>query len=114
MLCPDRVGINEYRCLYFDIAQHENRIADRLRKGLREAGFGFYCETSTNQVFPLLPLALVEELEKDFFFHRWAPEQDGLIPIRLVTGWGTTEAEVDAFLVQVQRYGDRRFCMKNG
>ena len=114
MLCPDRVGINEYRCLYFDIARHENRIADRLRKGLREAGFGFYCDTSTNQVFPLLPLAPVEELEKDFFFHRWAPEQDGLIPIRLVTGWGTTEAEVDAFLMQVQQYCDKRFCMKNG
>jgi threonine aldolase len=94
---------DEYKCLYFDIARRENYLADRLRTGLRELGCRFYCETSTNQVFPLLPVRLVEQLEENFIFHRWAPEQDGLIPVRLVTGWGTTEEEVDILLDCVRK-----------
>ena len=94
---------DEYQCLYFDIARYENILADRLRDGLKELGIPFYCETSTNQVFPLLPVRLVEQMEKDFIFHRWAPEQDGLIPVRLVTGWGTTEEEIDTLLDCVRK-----------
>ena len=58
----------------------------------------FYSESQTNQVFPILPRAVVSELEKEFFFYEWAPEKDGMIPIRLVTAWGTEESDVDAFL----------------
>ena len=38
------------------------------------------------------------DMEKDFFFYEWVPEKDGKIVIRLVTSWGTTEEDVDAFL----------------
>ena len=58
----------------------------------------FYGESQTNQVFPILPVEAVRELEKEFFFHEWASEKDGMIPIRLVTGWGTEEDDVRAFL----------------
>ena len=40
----------------------------------------------------------MKELEENFFFYEWAPEKDGMIPIRLVTSWGTTEDDVKAFL----------------
>ena len=86
----------------FQIARHENSMASRLRKGLEEAGCTFYSYSPTNQIFPILPTAVVEKLEEEFFFYRWAPEKNGMIPIRLVTGWGTQEDEVEALLARVK------------
>ncbi|MBQ5799874.1 MAG: threonine aldolase [Oscillospiraceae bacterium] len=89
--------------IYFEMAAHENRLAEKLREGLGALNVQFYSDSQTNQVFPVLPTAVVEELEKDFFFYRWAPEKDGMTPIRLVTAWGTQEADVDAILEAVAR-----------
>jgi threonine aldolase len=90
-------------CVYYEMAAHANRLALKLREGLQALGIGFYSDSPTNQIFPVLPTAAVEALEKDFSFYRWAPEKDGMTPIRLVTGWGTEEADVDAFLEAVRR-----------
>lgn len=79
-------------------------MAEILRNGLKKAGVRFFGNSPTNQVFPILPAAVVKKLEKDFFFYEWAKEKDGMIPIRLVTGWGTQEEEVKAFLAAVRKY----------
>lgn len=91
-------------CVYFQAARHANEMADILRKGLKELGVGFFGSSPTNQVFPILPAKVVKELEKDFFFYEWAKEPDGMTAIRLVTGWGTKEEEVLAFLSAVRGY----------
>ena len=89
--------------VYFRMAEHSNRMAKRLLTGLKEMGVSFYSESQTNQIFPVLPTAVVKELENDFFFYEWAPEKEGMIPIRLVTAWGTKEEEVDALLAAVRK-----------
>ena len=91
------------RSIYFEIAAHANRMARILREGLSTLGIGFYSDSRTNQVFPILPAPVVGELEKEFLFHRWAQEKDGMVPIRLVTGWGTEETEVEALVRAVKR-----------
>lgn len=89
--------------LYFEMARHANEMAEKLKKGLMDLGVSFYSDSQTNQLFPILPAAVVKELEKDFFFYEWAPEKDGMIAIRLVTGWGTSESDVDALLSALQK-----------
>lgn len=89
--------------IFFEMAAHANAQADRLRQGLVALGVKFLCDSQTNQVFPVLPAPIVAELEKDFFFYRWAPEKNGYIPIRLVTAWGTKSSDVDAFLTAMKR-----------
>ena len=84
--------------IYFQMAAHSNAMAKMLREGIEKAGYGFLGNSHTNQIFPILPAAKVKELEENFFFYEWAPEKDGMIPIRLVTSWGTTEDDVKAFL----------------
>ena len=90
--------------LYYEIAARENRVADILRDGLNELGVRFFSPSTTNQVFPIMSANAVRRLEKEFFFYEWAPEKEGMIPIRLVTGWGTTEEDADAFLSAAKRY----------
>lgn len=89
--------------LYYEIAAKENRIADILRDGLGEMGITFFSPSTTNQIFPILKTEVVRELQKEFFFYEWAKESGGMIPIRLVTGWGTTESDAEAFLDAVKR-----------
>jgi len=87
--------------LLYRIGRRENELADRLRTGLDKLGIRMYSESPTNQVFPLIPVEVDEELKKDFFYYDWAPARDGFVPIRLVTSWGTTEGEVDAILKRI-------------
>lgn len=89
-------------CLYYEIAKHSNRMAERLKAGLESLGIGFYSESQTNQLFPIFPKNVVEDLEKEFFFYRWAPEEKGMIPVRFVTGWGTKEEDVDALIEKLK------------
>lgn len=82
--------------IYFQMAAHSNAMARKLKRELVNMGIGFLSESPTNQIFPILPVQVVEELEKRFVFHRWAPERDGMVPVRFVTSWGTKEEEVSA------------------
>ena len=88
---------------YFSMAAHANQLASELREGLSKMNVRFYSESQTNQVFPILPAEVVRELEKDFFFYEWAPEKDGMIPIRLVTAWGTEKADIREFLEKTRK-----------
>jgi threonine aldolase len=89
--------------IYYEMAAHSNRLADKLRDGLRALGVRFYSDSPTNQIFPVLPAAAVNELRKDFFFYDWAQASDGMQPVRLVTSWGTKDSDVDAFLDSTRR-----------
>lgn len=84
--------------IWMEMARKANALAKKLRDGLSARGVTFYGTSLTNQVFPILPVDVIAELAKDFFFYEWTPEKDGKRVIRLVTGWGSTEEDVDAFL----------------
>ena len=85
--------------LYISNARHAVQLAEKLAAGLRALGFQFMHATPTNQVFPILPDTLINQLHQRYGFHVWCPAQ---IPahsvIRLVTSWSTPESAVDEFL----------------
>ena len=89
--------------LYFKTARHANEMARLMREGLKDLGVEFYSKSPTNQIFPILPVKVVEQLEKEFMFYRWPPERDGKIAIRLVTGWGTKREEVEYLINTVKK-----------
>lgn len=89
--------------IYFEMAAHANAMAKLLREELTALGIEFYSESPTNQIFPILPASVVKELEKEVAFHLWAPEKDGMIPIRLVTGWGTDQRDVEELVRIIKR-----------
>jgi len=89
--------------LYFDLARHANAMAAKLSIGITEAGFPFLSPTESNQVFPILPNALIETLLKNFEFYVWAKSDDMHSAVRLVTSWATPETQVDNFLATLQQ-----------
>ena len=84
--------------LYFKLAEHSNALANKLRDGIAAKGYGFWVDSPTNQIFPVMPLPLVEKLEEKYFFYRWLPDDGKNVCIRLVTSWGSTEEDVASFL----------------
>jgi threonine aldolase len=103
--------------LFFELARHANAMAARLRDALSAQSVAFLADSPTNQLFPILPAAVVEALEARYAFHRWQAMPDGGIAIRLVASWATKPEAVDSFITDARealtrsvRAGGGRAC----
>lgn len=83
--------------LYFEIAKHQNEMALELSSALSKAGVSFMVESSTNQIFPILPSSVVEQLKKEYDFEVWKEVNSQEIVIRLVTSFNTSLGNVRDF-----------------
>lgn len=89
--------------LFFELAKHGNRMAEQLAKGIKDMGYGFLVPSSTNQIFPIFPDAIIKELQKDYGFYVWQKKEQGVSAIRLVTSWATREESVSGFLEDLKK-----------
>ena len=84
--------------LFFELAGHENRMAELIYAACQKRGYPFLCACQSNQLFPVLPVEKIQELEKSFKFLRWKKIDDGHWAVRLVTSWATQEKTVAALI----------------
>lgn len=85
--------------LYFHLGRHSNTLALRLRREMGALGFPFPVESPTNQQFPVLPNAVIEQLQHlGYEFEIEHPVDDAHTCIRLVTSWAMPESAVEDFL----------------
>lgn len=84
--------------LYLSMGRHANALAEKLTAGLKGLGVPLAADSPSNQVFPILPGSVVEQLEADAAFERQYQLEDGRVCIRLVTSWCSQPEDVDAFL----------------
>lgn len=89
--------------LYFELARHANAAAEKLTLGIQALGFGFLTRSTTNQIFPILPNPLIQELLKSYGFYVWAKAEGDASAIRLVTSWATSTEKVDQFLEDLKK-----------
>lgn len=87
--------------LFFENCEHANDLAQKLSLAISAKGYGFADETQTNQVFPVLPNAIITRLSQDFDFHIWEPRSGDMSVIRLVTSWATPDRAVDGLLEKI-------------
>lgn len=84
--------------LYLQLASHANRLSEQLTEGLCALGIPLLTDSPSNQVFPILPNAVVAELEKDFTFEIQERIGDTHTCIRFVTAWCSSEHDIIALL----------------
>ena len=89
--------------LFFDLSRHSNRMAAKLTAAIKATGFKMSSESTSNQIFPILPNQLITELEKKFEFYRWSKFNDDFTVLRLVTSWATEESKVDEFIDELAK-----------
>lgn len=89
--------------LYFELADYANKMAVRIRTEISQAGYSFLTDSPTNQIFPILPNALIAKMQKNYSFHIWSAIDPERSVIRLVTSWATREEAVTRFLEDFHR-----------
>lgn len=94
--------------LYFEIAGHAVRMAERLKNGLLEAGYVLSVDSMTNQQFVIVSeeelLAIRESYGVSYIE---ALGEDRHI-IRLCTSWATKESDVEQFLRDAKKLKEAR------
>ncbi|MEG0526762.1 MAG: low specificity L-threonine aldolase [Longicatena sp.] len=83
--------------LYYDLAKHANEMAQQIKDTMKSCGIKFFMESTTNQLFPILPNTLIKALEKDYLFQNWCTIDDTSRAVRFVTSWATSKEAVDVF-----------------
>ena len=84
--------------LFFQLANHANSMAQKISQALLAKGHTLFADTQTNQIFPILPNTLIEQLQQQFAFYVWQPQDAEHSVIRLVTSWATDIEQVEAFI----------------
>ena len=80
--------------LYFDIAKHAVRLADRIRATLDKMDVPYLVPGISNQIFPILPDSLLEKLAEEFCFTEMERVDEKHRAVRFCTSWATTEENV--------------------
>lgn len=90
--------------LYFEIAKKANLLADKIRDALDALGYTYLVPGVTNQIFPILPDDLLENLAREFSFSEQERVDEDHRAIRFCTSWATTEENVNALCDALQKY----------
>ena len=88
---------------YVALGAHANAMALKLKAGIAALGYPFFCDSITNQQFPIFPDGVMEALKPDFDFEFSSKPDAGHTCVRLVTSWATPESNVDAFLEALKK-----------
>ena len=91
--------------LYFDIAGHAVRMADKIRSVFDEMGVPYLVSGVTNQIFPILSDEFLAELGKNFMFTEMERVDENHRCVRFCTSWASTEEKVDALCRELKRIG---------
>ena len=89
--------------LYFKIAAHADAMADKIRAVLTELNIPCMVPGITNQIFPILPDCVLEELAKTICFTEMERIDDSHRCIRFCTSWATKEENVQVLTDELRR-----------
>lgn len=89
--------------LYEQISAWADRLADRLRAALHALDVPFLVESTTNQLFPILPDTVLEELAKTYVFSEQERVDEAHRAVRFCTSWATRPENVEQLCADLQR-----------
>lgn len=90
--------------LYFQLAQKANSYAMQIAKAIKEKGYSFLTDSTTNQLFPILPKSLIQVLSQKYQFYIWKEIDHDYAAIRLITSWATEEEQVVNFIDDLKTF----------
>lgn len=89
--------------LYLTNAKHANDMALMIQDALKELNVPLFIESATNQIFPIFPDYVVEELRKEFVFSNWEKIDGYHTAIRFVCSWATKKEDVEYLIQKLQQ-----------
>ncbi|MGM9589711.1 MAG: threonine aldolase family protein [Faecousia sp.] len=89
--------------LYFEISRHADHMADKIRAVLNDLKVPYLMKGVTNQIFPILPDTVLDELAKTICFTEMERIDDTHRAIRFCTSWATKEENVQFLINELIR-----------
>ena len=89
--------------LYWEISKRAVDLAQKLKKAFQEKGYGFYCDSPSNQQFVIMPDEHLNELSKKYTFNTMEKIGDGTTVARFCTSWATSEEAVEALIHDIEK-----------
>lgn len=87
--------------LYMELGSHADKLADQIRKACEDKGIPFLVANTTNQVFPIMPDAVLEQWKDKYSYTNQGRVDDTHTAIRLCTSWITSEENVQALVKDI-------------
>lgn len=84
--------------LYLELAKHSNYMCKKISDKFESMGFELFSNTQSNQLFPILPNNLIEQISKYYSFEFWQKHTQTHSVVRFVCSWATEEKVVDEFI----------------
>jgi threonine aldolase len=88
--------------LYLELAAHANEMAMKITNAIKANGYSFLTDSKTNQIFPILPKNLINELSKKYLFYMWKEIDNNYHAIRIITSWATDEKMVNSLINDIK------------
>ncbi len=88
---------------YFEISAHAVRLAEKLKDELIKMKVPFLIDSPTNQLFPILPDAVLESLKENYTYTCQNRVDETHRAVRFCTSWATKEEHVDRLLSDIRR-----------
>lgn len=82
--------------LFYELGIHANVMAEKISTVLKKCGYSFYAPPCTNQLFPILPNHILDQLSNEFGYSIQEKIDEGYSVVRFVTSWATTKESVEA------------------
>ena len=89
--------------LFFEIAEKENMLAEKLYTSLKELGVEFLFPQETNQIFPIFNNKIIDKISEEINFEVWSTLNDNTC-IRFVTSFLTTESDIENAINIIKKY----------
>ena len=83
---------------YIRLGAAANDMAQRMKAAFLAHGVPMLCDTPTNQIFPVLPDALLNKLSEQFSFAHWCKVDAAHTAVRFCAGATTAQPHVTALL----------------
>jgi threonine aldolase len=90
--------------LYFELANHANKMAEILREAFIAKGYSFLTQSPSNQIFPILKNNQIEKLHEKYDFYVWCKVDEFHSAIRLVTSWATDAVFIHEFINELSEF----------
>ena len=89
--------------LYFRVAKEAVDHAMTIRRAFEDRGYPMLFDSYTNQQFPVLPDAVLAELEKEFAFSFWEKVDETHSAVRVCTSWATQDSAVQTLIAALDK-----------
>ncbi|WP_101910892.1 threonine aldolase family protein [Marasmitruncus massiliensis] len=88
--------------LYFELANHANKMAALIREACVKKGYTFLTPSPTNQQFPIMPDSVLKKLGERYEYSFWQKIDDRHSAVRFCTSWATNEADVRRLAAEIE------------